>query len=93
VDEAVELLIGFLDFSDYIRAETCVACKNLLRKYPDKSDEILPKLRRSLSSIEEPEGKASAIWMIGEYGDTIDDAPYTLETIIDNYTEETSSEV
>ena len=37
--------------------------------------------------------QVAVIWLMGEYGETIDDAPYILETLIDNYEEEQSSHV
>ena len=35
-------------------------------------------------------GKIAVVWMIGEYGDEIDEAPYILEPLIDAFNEETS---
>ena len=47
-------------------------------------EQILPflNLRRCLRTIEEPLGKAAVVWMLGEYGQDIPDAPYLLETVI-----------
>merc|ERR1719300_1868602 len=38
-----------------------------------------------MKTVDENEGKAAVIWILGEYGDTIQEAPYILETFIDNY--------
>jgi len=37
--------------------------------------------------------QVAVIWMIGEYGETIKDAPYILEPLIDGFAEETSRAV
>jgi len=94
VDEAVESLLSFLDLNmDYVTAEACIVMKNLLRKYPELYEDVIPALQKCLKSIDEEEGKVAVIWMIGEYGDTIKDAPYILEPLIDNFVEEPSHAV
>jgi len=67
--------------------------KDLLRKYPERYEEVIPAMQKCLKSIEETEGKVAVIWMIGEYGDTINEAPYILEPLIDNFDDEPSSAV
>lgn len=65
------------------------------RKYPARYSDVIPALTSHIKQVEEPSGKVSVIWMIGEYGeeDTLKDAPYILETFIDNFEEESSHEV
>ncbi len=60
-------------------------------QYPDRYSDIIPPLTRVLRSIDEPEGKQSCIWMVGEYGETIDSAPYILESLIDSWEDETDN--
>uniref|UniRef100_A0A6U3AKM9 Beta-adaptin appendage C-terminal subdomain domain-containing protein n=2 Tax=Lotharella globosa TaxID=91324 RepID=A0A6U3AKM9_9EUKA len=92
VDEGIELLLSFLDLStDYVTAETCVVLKDILRRFPDRYEDVIPSLQTCLKSVEAPEGRVAVIWLMGEYGDTIDDAPYILEQLIDNYQDEESS--
>ena len=38
------------------------------------------------------QGKAAVIWMLGEFGHLIDDAPYILEPLIDGLSSESESE-
>ena len=52
--------------------------------------EVLPRLLRV---VEEAEAKAAALWMIGEYGEEIMEAPYMVEPLIDAYDEESSAVV
>lgn len=51
---------------------------------------MLPFIPRSIKKIEDPESKSSMIWLLGEYGDKILEAPYILESLIDGYSEEPS---
>ena len=45
-------------------------------------------LCENLESLDEPEAKASMIWIIGEYADRIDNADELLETFLDTFVEE-----
>ena len=91
-DEAIEHLLSFLDLNlDHVSTETCIVLKDILRKYSDRYEEIIPALHKTLKTVEETDGKVAVIWMIGEYGETIDDAPYILENFINGYEEEESA--
>ncbi len=69
VDDAIEHLLSFLNIGvDYVSAEACICVKDLLRKYPERYEEVIPAMQKTLKTIEETEGKVAVIWMIGEYG-------------------------
>lgn len=76
--------------AEHVRAETVIVMQDVLRKYPDRAPSVIPSLHRCLKRMEDATGKAAVIWMIGEYGQLIDDAPYLLEPLIDNVKEEES---
>jgi AP-1 complex subunit beta-1 len=42
----------------------------------------------NLEELDEPEAKASLIWIIGEYAEKIDNADELLSTFVDTFTEE-----
>jgi hypothetical protein len=90
--EAVaESLLELIEMdAEYVRAETVVVMQDILRKYPERAPGVIPSLHRCLKRMEDPSGKASVVWMIGEYGQLIDDAPYLLEPLIDGVKEEES---
>lgn len=44
------------------------------RRYPNRYESIIGTLCDSLESLDEPEAKASMIWIIGEYAERIDNA-------------------
>jgi AP-1 complex subunit beta-1 len=48
-------------------------------------------LCENLDTLDEPEAKASMIWIIGEYADRIDNADELLETFIDAFLDEVNS--
>lgn len=49
---------------------------------------MIPILCSNLDELDEPEAKASLIWIIGEYANTIDNADELLGIFVDTFTEE-----
>ena len=49
---------------------------------------MIPTLCASLDELDEPEAKASLIWIIGEYANKIDNADELLGIFVDTFTEE-----
>lgn len=79
-------LVEMLDLNiDHICSEAATALTHILRKHPNLKDAIAPPLPRSLKYIQEPTGKASIIYLLGECGDIVPEAPYVLEKLIDQY--------
>lgn len=88
MEEAMEHLLSFLQLSkDAVVAETLVAIKNVLRKYPNVGN-VLPALRESMKSVSEEEAKCAVIFLLGAHGNDITDAPYILENFIDSWEEQ-----
>ena len=42
---------------------------DILRKFDNMVEVILPQLPTSFSRISDPEGKGALIWILGEYGE------------------------
>ncbi|KAF9615369.1 hypothetical protein IFM89_023020 [Coptis chinensis] len=95
VNAIVDRLLQFLEMEkDYVTAETLVLVKDLLRKYPQWSHDCIAVVGNiSSKNVQEPKAKAALIWMLGEYSQDMLDAPYVLESLIDNWDEELSAEV
>lgn len=90
-EPVVESLLELIEMdAEYVRAETVVVMQDLLRSYPERAASVIPSLHRCLKRMEDANGKAAVIWMIGEYGQLIDDAPYILEPLIDGLSHEES---
>ncbi|XP_043723836.1 beta-adaptin-like protein A [Telopea speciosissima] len=95
VNAIVDRLLQFLEMEkDYVTAETLVLVKDLLRKYPQWSHDCIAVVGNiSSKNVQEPKAKAALIWMLGEYSQDMFDAPYILESLIDNWDDEYSAEV
>nr|CCA20281.1 AP1 complex subunit beta putative [Albugo laibachii Nc14] len=90
-DQILDTMVEFLEMNlNYVRDESLVVMKDLLRKYPEKRFETLHVLPRIITSVEQAEAKAAIVWMIGEFGQDMRRAPYILEKRVDDFVEETS---
>ena len=68
--------------------------KDLLRKYPQWSQDCIVVVGNiSSKNVQEPKAKAALIWMLGEYSQDMEDAPYALKSLVENWEEEHSAEV
>jgi len=81
---ALELLLGFLELEQlqHVMGATLVVMRDMLRRFPDQAQDVIPRLAQSLDVVEETAAIAAIITMIGEYGEIIDDGPYILEEVI-----------
>lgn len=52
---------------------------------------VIPILCANLEELDEPEAKASLIWIIGEYANKIDNADELLNIFVETFTEESYS--
>ena len=62
--------------------------QDIFRKYPHNYEGIIPTLCANLEELDEPEAKASLIWIIGEYAEKIDNADELLGTFLEAFKEE-----
>lgn len=74
---------------NYVVQEAVIVTKDIFRRYPQKYESIIASLCENLESLDEPEAKASMIWIIGEYAEQIENADELLETFLDSFTDET----
>ncbi|XP_016696388.1 beta-adaptin-like protein A isoform X1 [Gossypium hirsutum] len=94
VNAIVDRLLQFLEMEkDYVTAEALVLVKDLLRKYPQWSHDCIAVVGNiSSKNLQESKAKAALIWMLGEYSQDMQDAPYVLESLVENWDEEHSAE-
>ncbi|KAG2189000.1 hypothetical protein INT44_004142 [Umbelopsis vinacea] len=71
-----------------IKASETAGTVDIFRKYPHKYEGIIPTLCENLDALDEPEAKASLIWIIGEYASHIDNADELLSGFLENFKEE-----
>jgi AP-1 complex subunit beta-1 len=74
----------------YVVQEAVVVIKDIFRKYPNRYEGIIATLCENLEDLDEPEAKASMIWIIGEYAERIDNADELLESFLETFPEETA---
>merc|ERR1719431_1257162 len=75
---------------NYVVQEAIVVIKDIFRKYPNKYESIIATLCENLDTLDEPEARASMIWIIGEYAERIDNVDDLLESFLDNFHDENS---
>eukprot|EP00605_Chrysophyceae_sp_TOSAG23-4_P000046 GSChrysophyteH1.ASY1.ANO1.48.1 assembled CDS len=63
---------------------------DIFRKYPNRYEAIIGTLCENLEDLDEPEAKASMIWIIGEYAERIDNADELLDSFLDSFADETA---
>ena len=75
---------------NYVVQEAIIVIKDIFRKYPNKYEGIIGVLCENLDTLDEPEAKASMIWIIGEYAERIENADELLEVFIDSFHDEST---
>ncbi|XP_031502979.1 beta-adaptin-like protein B [Nymphaea colorata] len=73
---------------NYVIQESIIVIKDIFRRYPNTYESIIATLCESLDTLDEPEAKASMIWIIGEYAERIDNADELLESFLESFPEE-----
>ncbi|KAK9826712.1 hypothetical protein WJX81_000377 [Elliptochloris bilobata] len=81
VEGIVERLLGFLDTGKpFVTAEAVVQVRDLMRRFPESAEACIASVSGiSPEDLEEPDAKAAFVWILGHYGESIQDAPYLLE--------------
>lgn len=74
----------------YVVQEAVVVIKDIFRKYPNRYEGIIGTLCENLEDLDEPEAKASMIWIIGEYAERIDSADELLDSFVETFQDETA---
>lgn len=87
VESIARRLVEMLDLQGipHVSSEAATALAGLVRRHPNIITVVSAPLPRALRYISEPTGKASVIFLLGEYGESIAEAPYALERVIDSY--------
>jgi AP-1 complex subunit beta-1 len=75
---------------NYVVQEGIIVIKDIFRKYPNRYEAIIATLCENLEDLDEPEAKASMIWIIGEYAERIDNADELLDSFLDSFSDETA---
>lgn len=91
-EKCIKVLLQLIQTKvNYVVQEAVVVIKDIFRRYPNRYESIIGVLCSSLESLDEPEAKASMIWIIGEYADRIDNAGELLQGFLDSFHDETTA--
>jgi len=74
----------------YVVQECVIVIKDIFRKYPGKFEAILKDLCDNLKNLEEPEAKASMVWIVGEYVEIIENADQILGEFVKGFKDDAS---
>lgn len=79
---------------NYVTTATFLVLKDVLRKYPDYIEHFYPFLTRAcLEQITDTHGRCALVWILGHFGEQIDDSPYILEKIFEEEIENNQVDV
>jgi len=88
-ERAITVLLELIETKvNYVVQEATVVIKDIFRKYPSRYEQVLSALCDSLDALDEPEAKASMIWILGEYAERIDNVDELLDGFLGNFHDE-----
>jgi len=88
-ERAICVLLELIETKvNYVVQEAAVVVKDIFRKYPSRYEQVLSALCDSLEVLDEPEAKASMIWILGEYAERIDNVDELLDSFLCNFHDE-----
>ena len=89
---AVGHFLGFLEMEmgGFVRSETLNVLKDFLRKYTDPAlvKPFFPVITNHWKELDDTPSKVAFVWIMGEFGEHIEDSPYILETFCQNFKDE-----
>ncbi len=88
-DQCIQALLNLLDMKvSYVVQEAVIVTKDIFRRYPGQYEGIIPKLCEHLDALDESESKAAMVWIIGQFGNRIDNADELLDDLCYTFLEE-----
>ncbi|KAF2027915.1 Adaptor protein complex beta subunit [Setomelanomma holmii] len=87
-EKCVNTLLDLINTKvNYVVQEAIVVIKDIFRKYPGYEG-IIPTLCQCIDELDEPNARASLIWIVGEYAEKINNAGEILGNFVDTFGEE-----
>ncbi|XP_063368931.1 AP-1 complex subunit beta-1 [Cydia amplana] len=88
-ERCVSTLVDLIETKvNYVVQEAVVVIKDIFRKYPNKYESIISTLCENLDTLDEPEARASMVWIVGEYAERIDNADELLDSFLEGFHDE-----
>lgn len=90
-DDCIQALLDLIETKvTYVVQEAVIVIKDIFRRYPGKYEGIIPNLCENLDALDEPEAKASMVWILGQYANIIDNADELLDDLCYTFLEEST---
>ncbi|CAM9621377.1 unnamed protein product [Chrysoparadoxa australica] len=90
-ERCINVLLELIETKvNYVLQEAVIVIKDIFRKYPNRYESIIATLCDNLDTLDEPEAKASIVWIIGEYAERIDNADEQLDHFLESFEEESA---
>ncbi|KAI3644770.1 hypothetical protein MP228_010934 [Amoeboaphelidium protococcarum] len=85
-ERCVNALVDLIKIKvNYVVQEAVIVIKDIFRKYPNKFENVIPVLCENLENLDEPEAKASMIWIIGENAGKIQNAQELIQFFCESW--------
>ncbi|KAF4658456.1 hypothetical protein FOL47_007975, partial [Perkinsus chesapeaki] len=87
--KAMPVLLELINMKvNHIVQEAVVVVADILRKYHIEYEQAITALCDNLESLDQPEAKASMIWILGEYAEHIENVDTVLGTFLEYFADE-----
>ena len=92
VDGILDRLLLFLGHQrGEVASEAVAAMADVLRRFPDAAEACVPAVAEvGEAALERPAARAAYCWVLGEYGERLQDAPYILEALVERFSEQSA---
>ncbi|KAL1917291.1 uncharacterized protein VTP21DRAFT_4947 [Calcarisporiella thermophila] len=88
-ERCVNVLLDLVNTKvNHVVQEAIIVIKDIFRKYPQRYEGIIVTLCENLEMLDEPEAKAALIWIVGEYGERIENGNELLEYFLEGFKDE-----
>jgi AP-1 complex subunit beta-1 len=87
--KCISVLLSLVELkTNYLVQEAVTVVRDIFRKYPTDYELIISALCENLESLDQPEAKASMVWILGEYADRIESAHEILNSFLIAFSDE-----
>ena len=73
---------------EYVVQEAIIVIKDVFRKYPNRYESIIRELCDNLKQLDNEDARSAMIWIIGEYGERIDNSVDLMYNFSENFKDE-----
>lgn len=76
---------------EYVVQEAIIVIKDIFRKYPNRYESIIKDLCENMKTLDNTEARAAMIWIIGQYGELIDNSINLMTDFAENFKDESKN--